>query len=70
MLIWATFIAAADCVLDEHKAYFEALFLKYYARSGFANILTGLQQLRKIWASKSETNRWTCLLPVANVFIM
>lgn len=69
VLIWASFIAASDCVLDEHKAFFEDLFQRYYQRSGFLNVLRGLQLLRKIWARNTQ-ERWTALVPQAKLFIM
>ncbi|KAB2570643.1 hypothetical protein DBV05_g10694 [Lasiodiplodia theobromae] len=72
VLVWATFIAASDCVLDEHKAFFEDVFLRYFVRSGFRNVLRGLDQLRKIWARRSAGGgtRWTSVLPQAGVFVM
>lgn len=75
VLIWATFIAASDCVLDEHKAFFEGVFLRYFVRSGFGNILSGLEHLRRIWAhqrscSERERGRWTLLLPRTRGFVM
>lgn len=71
VLVWATFIAASDCVLDEHKAFFEDVFLRYFVRSGFRNVLRGLDQLRKIWARRSAGGtRWTAVLPQAGVFVM
>lgn len=75
VLIWATFIAASDCVLDEHKAFFEGVFLRYFVRSGFGNILSGLEHLRRIWAhqrscSERGRGRWTLLLPRTRVFVM
>jgi hypothetical protein len=68
VLIWASFVAASDCVLDEHKAFFENLFQRFYQRSGFLNVSRGLQLLRQIWAR--HQGRWTALVPQAKLFIM
>lgn len=70
VLIWATFIAASDCILDEHKAFFENVLIENYNRSKFANVLKGLAQLRHIWARRSEGIRWTHLLPQGQLFLM
>lgn len=69
VLIWASFVAASGCVLDEHKAFFKDVFLRHYARSGFVNLLRALEYLQKIWA-RAPGERWTSLLPQARVFIM
>ncbi|KAF4976009.1 hypothetical protein FZEAL_7265 [Fusarium zealandicum] len=68
MLIWTTFVAASDCQLDEHKAYFEGVLRKHHARSGFGNLLKGIESLRKIW-SRKPGERWTLLLPEAKVLV-
>ncbi|QMW26383.1 hypothetical protein AFCA_001773 [Aspergillus flavus] len=73
VLTWATFIAASDCILTEHMAFFEDVFLRYHARSGFANVLTGLEYLRRIWKGKRAGGgglRWTAVLPQMRVIIM
>ncbi|KAF4471072.1 acriflavine sensitivity control acr-2 [Fusarium albosuccineum] len=70
VLIWATFIAASDCILDEHKAFFESLLMQHHARSGFLNVVKGLKHLRNIWARKSQGDKWTRLLPQAQMFLM
>ncbi|KAH8714390.1 hypothetical protein BGZ61DRAFT_417610 [Ilyonectria robusta] len=70
VLIWASFMAASDCVLEEHKSFFEHLLLRYYMRSGFVNVLRGLQHLRVIWTRRSLGDRWTSLLPQARIFLM
>lgn len=69
MLVWTTFVAASDCQLDEHKVFFEGVFRKHYARSGFANLLRGIETLHKIWARKPG-ERWTSLLPTVKVVVM
>ena len=70
VLTWATFIAASDCILTEHMAFFEAVFLRYYTRSGFCNVLTGLEYLQHIWKERSRGIRWTSVLPQMRVIIM
>ncbi|KAM5347958.1 hypothetical protein ACJ41O_007782 [Fusarium nematophilum] len=70
VLIWATFIAGPDCILEEHKAFFEDMLLRHYARNGFYNVMKGLQHLRSIWARKCQGDKWTRLLPQAQVFLM
>jgi hypothetical protein len=69
VLIWATFVAASGCVLPEHMEFFEGVFLRHYARNGFANILAGLEYLRRIWARR-PTQRWTSLLANAEILVM
>lgn len=69
VLIWACFIAASDCILEEHKAFFENFFMRQFARSGFRNLEMGLDALRKIW-SRSLTERWTTMIPQTMLFIM
>lgn len=69
VLIWASFVAASGCVLEEHKLFFEGVFLRHYERNGFANILAGLAQLRRIW-SRAPTERWTTLLANSEILVM
>jgi hypothetical protein len=70
VLIWATFIAASDCILEEHKAFFETALLRIFVRNGFVNVLYGLDLLRKIWAQRSMGEKWTSILPQTRLFIM
>ncbi|KAI5459481.1 hypothetical protein BGZ63DRAFT_474121 [Mariannaea sp. PMI_226] len=70
VLIWATFIAGSDCVTDEHKSFFEGELLRHFDRSGFINLLSGLEHLRTIWTQRSLGASWTSLLPQTGVFIM
>lgn len=69
VLIWACFITASSCLLEEHKAFFERFFMRQYGRSGFRNLEMGLNSLRKIWA-RSLTERWTTLIPQMMLFVM
>lgn len=68
MLIWTTFVAALDCQLEEHKLFFEDVFRRHHARSGFGNLLKGINSLRKIWQRKAG-ERWTIMLPEAKVLV-
>ncbi|KAH7133165.1 fungal-specific transcription factor domain-containing protein [Dactylonectria estremocensis] len=70
VLVWSIFIAASDCVLDEHRSFFEDLLIRCYLRSGFVNILRGIQHLRMLWARRSLGDRWTSLLPEARILVM
>ena len=69
VLVWASFVAASDCLLDEHREFFERVFMRHHARNGFGNVLRGLECLRKIWA-RSPGERWTSLLPEAKTLVM
>lgn len=69
VLIWASFVAASGCVLDEHKAFFEGVFRRHYERNGFANISAGLAHLRRIWA-RAPMERWTTLLASGEILVM
>ena len=68
ILPWATFVAASDCLLEEHKIFFERHLLRHYARSGFSNLLWGMKHLSQIWA-RTAVERWTGLLPRAKLFM-
>ncbi|KAF4470556.1 acriflavine sensitivity control acr-2 [Fusarium albosuccineum] len=68
MLIWTTFVAASDAQLDEHKAFFERVLRRHHARSGFGNLLKGIESLQKIWGRKPG-ERWTSLLPQVGVLV-
>ncbi|KAH7149104.1 hypothetical protein B0J13DRAFT_297199 [Dactylonectria estremocensis] len=69
VIIWATFVAALDCQLEEHKVYFEGALMQQFARNGFGNVLKGLEQVRQIWKRGAE-ERWTSMLPHGKVFVM
>lgn len=69
VLIWASFLAASDCMLEEHKTFFKELFQRYHRRSGFKNILGALRLLQKIWNRPVE-DRWTRFLPQERLFVM
>lgn len=69
VLVWASFIAASACVLDEHKSFFQGYLFQHYMRSGFLNLVKALEHLRLIWA-RNPAERWTRLLPRAGIFIM
>ncbi|KAM0228546.1 hypothetical protein ACHAPO_010623 [Fusarium lateritium] len=69
VLVWATFIAALDCRLADHKEWFSAFLLKHYARNGFQNTSLGVEALRKVWSRKPE-QRWSTVVAESKVFIM
>lgn len=68
ILIWTTFVAASDAQLDQHKTYFEDELRRHHARSGFGNLLKGIEALKRIWARKPG-ERWTTLLPLTKVLV-
>lgn len=70
VLIWATFVAASDCLLDEHKRFFLNALQGHYKRSGFANILRGVDHQERVWATRGYGQKWTSLLPQRKVFVM
>lgn len=69
-LVWATFLAAADSITEEHKSYFKTALLNHYSRSRFANLLRGVEYLPRIWAKRSEGVRWTEVLPEAGMLLV
>lgn len=69
VLIWASFVAGSGCILEEHKKFFEGVFLRHYERNGFANILAGLALLRRIW-SRAPMEKWTTLLANGEILVM
>jgi hypothetical protein len=68
MLVWTTFVAASDAQLEEHKMYFEDVLRKHHARSGFGNLLKGIEALKRMWGRKPG-ERWTTLLPQTKVLV-
>ncbi|KAH7193812.1 uncharacterized protein B0J16DRAFT_336048 [Fusarium flagelliforme] len=68
MLIWTTFVAASDAQLDEHKMFFEDVLRRHHKRSGFGNLLKGIEALKRIWGRKPG-ERWTTLLPQTKVLV-
>ncbi|KAI6763886.1 hypothetical protein HG530_007675 [Fusarium avenaceum] len=68
MLVWTTFVAASDAQLEEHKIYFEDVLRRHHARSGFGNLLKGIEALKRIWGRKPG-ERWTTLLPQTKVLV-
>ncbi|SCO78118.1 uncharacterized protein FRV6_02331 [Fusarium oxysporum] len=68
MLIWTTFVAASDAQLEEHKVYFENILRRHHARSGFGNLLKGIEALKRMW-SRKPGERWTTLLPQTKVLV-
>lgn len=69
VLIWATFVAASGCVLDEHIHFFEGVLRRHYARNKFLNVLVGLEALQKIWA-RNRSERWTSLIAQTRTLVM
>ncbi|KAF6823696.1 hypothetical protein CMUS01_10581 [Colletotrichum musicola] len=70
VLVWATFVAASACVLDEHRTFFLRVFQSFYARSGFKNLSRGAKHIQRIWDREGSGERWVSLLPQAKVFVM
>lgn len=70
VLVWATFVAASACILDEQKSFFLRVFQSFYARSGFKNLSRGAKHIQRIWDREGSGERWSSLLPQAKVFVM
>lgn len=68
-LVFATFLAAAEAALPEHRAYLNQALLKHYQRNGFMNILLALKSLEEIWSGCRDRD-WTQYLPELRVFIV
>jgi transcription factor-like protein len=69
-LIWSTFVVGSGCMMREHELFFEGVFLRHHARSGFLNVLEGLKTLRKIWSRQDTSERWTALLAQTKKLVM
>ena len=69
VLTWPIFIAALESTTPEQQQYFTQRLLAHHSRSGFANILTGVEQLKWVWNNDNRTN-WTQLLPDFEAFIV
>jgi hypothetical protein len=69
VLIWATFVAASGCVLDEHTQFFEGVLRRHYQRCKFLNVLAGLEALQRIWA-RNRSERWTSLIAQTRTLVM
>lgn len=71
VLIWATFVAASDCLLAEHQSFFRSVLWRLYEMIGFANLLKGIEQLEIIWRRRRRPgDRWTAMLPLSRAFVM
>ncbi|KAH6691609.1 hypothetical protein F5X68DRAFT_252670 [Plectosphaerella plurivora] len=71
VLIWATFVAASDCLLAEHQSFFRGVLRRLYEMIGFANLLKGIEQLEIIWQRRRHPgDRWTSMLPLSRAFVM
>ena len=69
VLIWATFIVAAESTTPEHREFFTRRFEAFHEFNGFANTLKAVELLNKIWKGDSESS-WTSLITEARTFIM
>lgn len=69
VLVFASFLVAAESALPEHQEYFIGVLLKHYQRNGFANIPLAMDHLRRIWANRDGKD-WTQLLPELQIFIV
>lgn len=69
VLVFATFIAAAESVLLEHQEYFTDVLLRHHKRNGFANISLALDHLSRIWSGRIAQD-WTESLPGLQVFVV
>jgi hypothetical protein len=68
VLVWATFIVAAESSDPTHRSFFMSIFHQYYQRTGFGNLQTAVRMLEEIWENEEES--WTEYLPGWKAFIM
>lgn len=69
VLIWASYIAAAESSLPEHRRFFMERMKKFHEKNGFGNILKALKVLELIWKNGSTT-KWTSVIPQKQIFVM
>ncbi|EOD51321.1 putative c6 zinc finger domain protein [Neofusicoccum parvum UCRNP2] len=69
-LVWAYFIVAAESSDPHHRKFFIRKLRELWTGTGFANTLTAIVELRRIWTIGSG-QRWTYVLPsMAQTFVM
>ncbi|KAJ4299486.1 hypothetical protein N0V90_004731 [Kalmusia sp. IMI 367209] len=69
VLIWATFIVAAESSTQEHRAFLIERLRTFHTISKFENNLKAISLLQVIWENESEP-KWTNLLPEMRIFIV
>lgn len=69
ILVWPIFLAALESTTVEDQEYFANQLMAHHQRNGFANILTALEYLKRVW-SKQTRSSWTQLLPSMEAFIV
>ncbi|KAH7017120.1 hypothetical protein EDB80DRAFT_565098, partial [Ilyonectria destructans] len=57
-LVWTYFIAAAESILPEHRAFFTQRLSALYKYTRFRSITAGLKALETVWAMQ-PIRRWT-----------
>jgi len=72
VLVWTTFLAAAESSTVEQQEFFRDLLLKHHKRSGFGNILCTIDFLSHLWTKRNLQNwvDWIDLLPKLPFFIV
>jgi len=69
VLIWATFIVAAESSTPEHQAFLTERLKTFHSINGFKNSLKAVALLKVIWKN-SSTLKWTTIIPQMRTFIM
>lgn len=69
ILVFATFFAAAESVLPEHRQYFINALQTHHRRNGFRNIPLAIDHLQRLWTERGVKD-WTQLLPELRTFIV
>ncbi|KAH0490889.1 hypothetical protein TgHK011_002336 [Trichoderma gracile] len=57
-LVWTYFVAAAESILPEHRAFFSTRLQSLYSCTEFGTIPIAVQSLQHIWANQ-DSQRWT-----------
>lgn len=69
-LVWAYFIVAAESSDPRHRRFFVGKLRELFNDTGFANALSAIQELQRIWSIAGE-ERWTYMLPtLARTLVM
>jgi hypothetical protein len=69
VLIWATFIVAAESSTPEHRSFLTRRLRTFHDMNQFENDLKAVALLRAIWRN-SSASKWTALLPQMRTFIV
>lgn len=69
ILVWPIFFAALESTTGDDRQYFTDQLMAHHRRNGFANILSALEYVKRVWAKQTHSS-WTESLPSMEAFIV